>query len=415
MLESDSLWTEGVRAYFADEGSSKPGRALNCFQASIALKSASPAAPIARRLLFCAHMLLQDGQREQAIGYLRRAVQEDPELHEAHVELCLALCETGDSLGVQAAAAAAIVEGSLWCNPWQRPAAFLPGLESRPFWDAGSFPWILKLEAAFGKIRNELDCLLHSAHWMPVGGDHRSSGRSDGDAVLSGDWREIVLFGYEDEVSEDGRRIAPVTAGLVQRLIPEAVSMAEDGAGEVVLSVLAPGTQVAPHCARTNHRLTCHLGLCVPKLPDGCGTTDDTERPQCGLRVGGHYRTWQEGQALVFDDSFEHEVWNNAEVPRVVLLLRFWHPGLASARDRAEAMDRLREDLASAQRRQLLPPLAPGLREPGEELEACLRGECGADGRCQHCGQPYEGGDLGISNDGQRVVLTARCCGFAVE
>uniref|UniRef100_A0A7S4VT15 Aspartyl/asparaginy/proline hydroxylase domain-containing protein n=1 Tax=Alexandrium monilatum TaxID=311494 RepID=A0A7S4VT15_9DINO len=416
MSEADSLWTEGVRAYFLDAGGGEPEGALRYFQASLAEASASPRAPLALRLLFCARLLLEAGCRELAVGFLRRAVCEDPELHEAHVELCLVLSEAGDAPGARAAAASAIVEGGLWRDPWQRPSAFLPGLDSQPFWDADRFPWVLELETAFGAIRAELDCLMHSTHWQPVGGDHRSSGRSDGDAVLRGDWQEIVLFGYEEEAGDAGRRAAPVAADIVRRLIPEAVSMAEQGAGEVVLSTLAPGTQVAAHCARTNHRLTCHLGLRVPRTPGSGRTGDASARPRCGLRVGGQQREWCEGKALVFDDSYEHEVWNDTKDPRVVLLVRFWHPSLASAPVRARALELLQGDLATAQRRRLLPPLGPGLQEPGEALEGLLRGSAGAVGDpCPYCNKEYEGGALGISEDGSRVVLTAQCCGRTVE
>ncbi len=41
-------------------------------------------------------------------------------------------------------------------------------------------------------------------------------------------------------------------------------------------------------------------------------------------------RTWEEGKVIVFDDSFEHEVWNDSKQERIVLLLNFWHPDLSS-------------------------------------------------------------------------------------
>lgn len=37
---------------------------------------------------------------------------------------------------------------------------------------------------------------------------------------------------------------------------------------------------------------------------------------------------WTEGKCIVFDDSYEHEVWNRSADDRVVLLLNFWHPAL---------------------------------------------------------------------------------------
>jgi aspartyl/asparaginyl beta-hydroxylase (cupin superfamily) len=60
--------------------------------------------------------------------------------------------------------------------------------------------------------------------------------------------------------------------------------------------------------------LICHLPLIVP---DGCG-----------LRVGNETRCWKVGEALIFDDSIEHEAWNESREPRVVLLFDVWRPEL---------------------------------------------------------------------------------------
>merc|ERR1711879_1089278 len=100
------------------------------------------------------------------------------------------------------------------------------------------------------------------------------------------------------------------------------------------------GSHVAPHCARTNHRLTVHLGVRVPSADTGKGEVkwwlpkDDAVRdelvPLCGIRVGAECKSWEEGRVLVFDDSYEHEVWNDTKDTRVVLLIRFWHPSLRS-------------------------------------------------------------------------------------
>ena len=50
---------------------------------------------------------------------------------------------------------------------------------------------------------------------------------------------------------------------------------------------------------------------------------------ECVMRVGlGPPRRWEEGQLLVFDDSFEHEVWNRGEHPRAVLIVHLHHPQL---------------------------------------------------------------------------------------
>jgi aspartate beta-hydroxylase len=59
-----------------------------------------------------------------------------------------------------------------------------------------------------------------------------------------------------------------------------------------------------------------HLPLIVPN-PDACGIT-----------VAGETMRWEVGKALVFDDAYEHEVWNDGDDDRVVLLLDTWHPDL---------------------------------------------------------------------------------------
>ena len=73
-----------------------------------------------------------------------------------------------------------------------------------------------------------------------------------------------------------------------------------------------PGTHVHAHCGPTNCRLRAHLGLIVPA---------DTF-----LRVAIATKSWREGDWLIFDDSYEHEVWHNGTSTRLVLIVDVWHP-----------------------------------------------------------------------------------------
>jgi aspartyl/asparaginyl beta-hydroxylase (cupin superfamily) len=79
-------------------------------------------------------------------------------------------------------------------------------------------------------------------------------------------------------------------------------------------SVLDSHTRIPPHTGVTNTRLTVHLPLIVP--------------PGCQFRVGGETRDWREGTAWVFDDSIEHEAWNDSDVPRGILIFDVWNPQL---------------------------------------------------------------------------------------
>lgn len=60
------------------------------------------------------------------------------------------------------------------------------------------------------------------------------------------------------------------------------------------------------HCGPTNCRLRAHLGLKVPE--------------KTSIRVATETKTWRDGQWLIFDDSYEHEVWHNGTTPRLVLI-----------------------------------------------------------------------------------------------
>lgn len=86
------------------------------------------------------------------------------------------------------------------------------------------------------------------------------------------------------------------------------------GLHDAGFALLAPGAHVAPPRGATKALISCHLGLVVPR--DGGAR----------MRVRDRIVRWAEGQTLVFDDTFPHEVWNEAEAMRLVLRLRFVRP-----------------------------------------------------------------------------------------
>jgi len=100
------------------------------------------------------------------------------------------------------------------------------------------------------------------------------------------------------------------------------------GGGEIIFSRLAPGSHIQSHCGPTNLRWTAHLGLIVP----------ESAAENFKLRVSEEWHTWQEGKILPFDDSFEHEVGNDSEQERVVLLIRLCHSDL-KANQRSSVLD----------------------------------------------------------------------------
>jgi len=111
----------------------------------------------------------------------------------------------------------------------------------------------------------------------------------------------------EEPHLERCRRTAAVLARVPQVDIP--------GRGPTAFfSILDAHTRIPPHTGVTNTRVTVHLPLIVP--------------PGCGFRVGGETREWQVGTGWVFDDTIEHEAWNDSDVPRAILIFDVWNPEL---------------------------------------------------------------------------------------
>ena len=49
------------------------------------------------------------------------------------------------------------------------------------------------------------------------------------------------------------------------------------------------------------------------------------------MRVGDEERTLEQGKAIIFDDSFNHEAWYDGKETRINLIIDFWHPNLTDA------------------------------------------------------------------------------------
>lgn len=172
----------------------------------------------------------------------------------------------------------------------------------RPLFDSSEFPWVKSLEERWEEIRAEAFAALEDLEQVPplatISPDHRR-------IAPAGRWRSFFLVGYGYR-EESNCRICPVTAELVSRV---------PGLNSAFFSVLVPHTHIPTHTGVTKAFLTCHLGIQVPEEAD-----------KCRMRVVDQWVGWQEGRALVFDDVFEHEVRNDTDETRIVLLVQFRRP-----------------------------------------------------------------------------------------
>ena len=143
--------------------------------------------------------------------------------------------------------------------------------------------------------------------------------------LTSGGLADVGLY-YNAMRNDKNAPRAPRTSAL----LCEHPSLRRDATscpfGSAYFSLLRPGTRLRAHCGPTNARLRAHLGLVVP---------EGDIRIRCGDEPP---RKWTEGEVLLFDDSFEHEVWNLTDQPRLVLIVDIWHPQLDSDEKRGKAM-----------------------------------------------------------------------------
>ena len=111
--------------------------------------------------------------------------------------------------------------------------------------------------------------------------------------------------------TEEGCAAAPATCALVASTgIPAAARW------QVKFSALRPGRRVLPHTGPTNTRVRAHLGLKVPQVsqvshdPQGpwLSSQESHQVSQTRLRIADVVTGWTEGEYLVIDDSYEHEV-----------------------------------------------------------------------------------------------------------
>lgn len=164
------------------------------------------------------------------------------------------------------------------------------------------FPWVPALEAAWPAIRAELDAVMQRDEPIPP-----FQAISPEQAAITQDdrWRTYVLYAYGARATRNCRE-CPATAAAVERI---------PGMKSALFSILSPGKHIPPHRGPYKGLLRCHLGLRIPGPPGAAR-----------LRVGTTSATWEEGRALIFDDTLEHEAWNDTEEDRVVLFIDFLRP-----------------------------------------------------------------------------------------
>ena len=179
--------------------------------------------------------------------------------------------------------------------------------------DNERFPWTKKIEDRYQEIRQEATRLLELRDHLPAFDDISPYQAR----ICGGDqmWKTVWLygFGYRSEIVT---RLCPVTAQVIEE-VPELLS--------AFFSMLSPGKHIPPHRGVYKGLINYHLGVIIPKQAE-----------KARMRIADETFFWEAGRSRVFDDTNEHEVWNDSGEERVVLFLQFHRPFRAPGRQVSE-------------------------------------------------------------------------------
>jgi ornithine lipid ester-linked acyl 2-hydroxylase len=170
------------------------------------------------------------------------------------------------------------------------------------FFPLEQFPWVGEIEQHWQVIREELEGVLEDQEGLP---NFQDISKDQIEITDDDRWKTFFLFGYGFE-AKLGTEMCPRTAALM-RGIP--------GMSTAMFSILSPRKHILDHRGPYKGVLRYHLGLIVPE-----------DAQACRIRVGEDMRHWEQGESMIFDDTFNHEVWNDTDETRVVLFVDFLRP-----------------------------------------------------------------------------------------
>ena len=187
-------------------------------------------------------------------------------------------------------------------------------ISNSPVLDAQSFEWTNRLKQNWRDIRDEALSIYEHRQAIPplreISPDHRRIMKDDA-------WRSFFLVGYgHREEGNIGR--APKTATLIDTI---------PGLNSAFFSILDPGAVIVPLRGVTKAFITAHLGLKIPQ-----------KRENCWMRVDDQRIHWEDGEWVIFDDTYEHEVRNDSDETRIILLCQIERPLRAPGKWLAQAV-----------------------------------------------------------------------------
>jgi aspartyl/asparaginyl beta-hydroxylase (cupin superfamily) len=170
------------------------------------------------------------------------------------------------------------------------------------FFENDRFPWVQEIEANWTTIRAELEKVLEDREALP---NFQDISKDQIEITDDDHWKTFFLYGFGFK-AKLGIEMCPQTAALMEQI---------PGMKTAMFSILSPRKHILDHRGPYKGVLRYHLGLIVPQ-----------EKESCRIRVGEDVRHWVEGGSMIFDDTYNHEAWNDTDETRVVLFVDVLRP-----------------------------------------------------------------------------------------
>lgn len=185
-----------------------------------------------------------------------------------------------------------LTDFSTFMVPFNIPAYLLSRVPTTALIDQQHFPELKILEDDWQVIRDEALALYENGH-IAVKDDLPASS-----FYKDNRWTSFYLKVYDADIPS-ARELAPKTLALIDSV---------PGMNLALFACLNPGKKLNRHHDPFAYTVRYSLGLSTPNADN------------CGLVVNGENYQWQDGEGVLFDETFLHRAYNQSDQPRIILM-----------------------------------------------------------------------------------------------
>lgn len=185
-----------------------------------------------------------------------------------------------------------LTDFSTFMVPFNIPAYLLSRVSTASRPPLSTFPQIKLLQDNWETIRDEALALYGQGH-IAVKDDLPGS-----NFYKDNRWKSFYLKIYDIDLPSV-QQLAPKTRALIDQV---------PGMNLALFAVLMPNKRLTQHHDPFAFSLRYSLGLSTP----------NSER--CGLMINGEHYVWRDGEGVIFDETYLHSAYNDAETPRLILM-----------------------------------------------------------------------------------------------